>query len=260
MSSAENTAPVAATPAAAAPASSASDVKKKKDWIPLESDPELMTKYLHALGADPDNNYMFHEIYGTDPDLLSMIPQPCLAVLLLFPISATSEALKASQETDLKTSKAADSLPDSLFYMKQTVGNACGTIGLLHAAFNNKTALTFKENSFFDKFYKICQKKTPEEIGAALEENNDIEVEHQSIAQEGKTDGESAMDTNLHFICFVPSNGGLYELDGRKFTAVNHGATSEETFLADATKVIKEKFIDVESGDVRFNMVALGPA
>jgi len=254
MSSSENTAPATTS------TTSAATTAKKKDWIPLESDPELMTKYLHALGADPDNNYMFHEIYGTDPDLLAMVPQPCLAVLLLFPISATSEAMKASQEAELKANKCAEKLPSSLFYMKQTVGNACGTIGLIHAAFNNRDTLKFKENSFFDKFSKVCNKKTPEEIGAALEENNDIEVEHQSIAQEGKTDGESAMDTNLHFICFVPSEGLLYELDGRKLTAVSHGATSEDTFLADATKVIKEKFIDSEAGDVRFNMVALGPA
>ena len=34
-------------------------------------------------------------------------------------------------------------LPSDLFYMKQTIGNACGTIGVLHALGNQQHQISF---------------------------------------------------------------------------------------------------------------------
>lgn len=36
---------------------------------------------------------------------------------------------------------------------------------------------------------------------------------------------------NLHFIAFVQKDGLIYEMDGRKISPVEHGKTSNETFL-----------------------------
>ena len=38
---------------------------------------------------------------------------------------------------------AAKQWPASLYYMKQTIGNACGTIGMLHAIGNNRSDSLF---------------------------------------------------------------------------------------------------------------------
>ena len=38
-------------------------------------------------------DYQFVDVFGMDPDLLAMIPQPCRAMLLLFPINEKVRAV-----------------------------------------------------------------------------------------------------------------------------------------------------------------------
>merc|ERR1719498_2320003 len=108
------------------------DVDKvaEKMWLPLESDPELMTKYIHSLGVS--EKFVMHEVFGVDDMLLGMVPQPVYAVLMLFPISEASEKHKEEEEAARDKNEKHD-----VYYMKQVVGNACGTIGLTHAVLNN---------------------------------------------------------------------------------------------------------------------------
>ena len=93
-----------------------------KRWIPLESNPEVLNEFTSKLGLDT-SKYSFTDVYGLDEvcpavthvkpalsflhhrsaglrakytqELLSMVPQPCLAVLMLFPVTADSERAKA---------------------------------------------------------------------------------------------------------------------------------------------------------------------
>ncbi len=65
-----------------------------------------------------------------------MVPQPVLALLLLFPVTKEVEAAKDAQEADAAKAGGRAPGPKGLYYMRQTIGNACGTIGLLHAVAN----------------------------------------------------------------------------------------------------------------------------
>ena len=51
----------------------------------------------------------------------------------------------ASEEQELQGKQ--HSHPGGLFYMKQTIGNACGTIGVLHALGNKQQQVQFGEQS-----------------------------------------------------------------------------------------------------------------
>jgi ubiquitin carboxyl-terminal hydrolase L3 len=44
----------------------------------------------------------FHDIFGFDPDLLAMVPTPCHAVLLLFPITDASERAKDTEAAEIQ--------------------------------------------------------------------------------------------------------------------------------------------------------------
>ena len=40
-----------------------------------------------------------------------------------------------------------ETLPKSLFYMKQTISNACGTVALLHSVANNTDVINLKNGA-----------------------------------------------------------------------------------------------------------------
>lgn len=76
--------------------------------------------------------------------------------------------------------------------------------------------------------------------------------------RDSRVQSEVIEDTWQHFVAFVRKGGDLYELDGRKDFPINHGPTSEETFLQDAVKVVRQ-FMDRDKGELRFTVVALAP-
>lgn len=59
-----------------------------------------------------------------------------------------------------------------------------------------------------------------------------------------------------HFVAFVEHEGALFELDGTKSFPVNHGATTRETFLADACTQAK-KFMERDPEETAFGMIVL---
>ncbi|XP_061735768.1 ubiquitin carboxyl-terminal hydrolase isozyme L3 isoform X1 [Nerophis ophidion] len=222
-------------------------------WLPLESNPEVMTKFVNSLGMKL--SWQFGDVYGLDPELLSMVPRPVCAVLLLFPVTEKYEAYKQEEEDRLK--KQLQEVSPNIFFMRQTISNACGTIGLIHAVANNLAHLEFESGSPLKKFVELTCKMNPEERGAFLEKDESIRVTHESSAQEGQTEAPSLDDkVNLHFIAFVNVGGQLYELDGRKPFPICHGKTSEGTLLEDAVEVCKT-FMARDPQEIHFTIIAL---
>ncbi|KAM6446192.1 ubiquitin carboxyl-terminal hydrolase isozyme L3 isoform 3-T3 [Liasis olivaceus] len=144
--------------------------------------------------------------------------------------------------------------------MRQTISNACGTIGLIHAVANNRDKIDFEEGSSLKKFLDDSVPMSPEQRARYLESYEAIRVTHESSAHEGQTEAPSIDEkVDLHFIALVNVDGILYELDGRKPFPINHGQSNIDTFLEDAVGVCK-KFMERDPDELRFNAIALAAA
>eukprot|EP00894_Picocystis_sp_ML_P003609 jgi/Pico_ML_1/54126/g4547.t2 len=199
-------------------------------WKPLEANPDVLTSFAASIGAN-GGDVNFQDVYGLDEELLAMVPTPVLAVVVLYPLTEATEAIQPNP-TGQK--------PTDLFYMKQTIGNACGTIAVMHCLTNNTERIRLEEGSFLDRFIKDTVNMTPEARGKFLEEQSDLESAHAGAASEGDTVAPGVDDEiNLHFVALVNKGGRLLELDGRKAGPIDHGPTSEETLLQDSAKIVK---------------------
>lgn len=218
-----------------------------KRWLPLEANPDVMNQFLWGLGL-PEDEAECYDVYGLDEELLEMVPRPVLAVLFLYPITPQSEEERILQDSVKKEHN------DRVYFMKQTVGNACGTIGLLHAVGNVTSEIKLLEGSFLDRFYKSTAAMDPLERAAFLEKDREMEVAHSVAATAGETEASDNVDT--HFICFACVDGQLYELDGRKSAPISHGPSSRSSLLQDAAKAI-QGMIQKNPNSMNFNVIAI---
>lgn len=221
-------------------------------WLPLESNPEVMNKFLQGMGVPSSASVT--DVYGLDPELLAMVPTPVYALLLLYPLTEKSEEFATQQGSEVESK--GQEVSGDVYYMKQFVGNACGTVALMHAIANNSSKIDLADGAL-KTFLEKTKDMDPEARGHALEEDDSISAVHEECATEGQTeapDREKKLDT--HFIALVNVDGHIYELDGRKKFPINHGATSEDSFLQDGAKVLKG-FMDRDSTETRFAVVAL---
>jgi len=225
-------------------------------WIPLESNPEVMNKFLDEVGVDSSTRV--HDVFGLEPELLAMVPQPAHALLLLYPLTEQAEAFRAAEDASLKEAGSQE-VSDKVYFMKQFVGNACGTVALLHAVANCTDRINLKDGPL-KEFLEKSRSKTPDERGKELETVQIISSAHESCAAEGQTEAPDRDEKlTTHFIAFVNVDGHVYELDGRKSFPIKHCATTHETFLQDTAAVVRG-FMNRETGDSRFAMCAMAAA
>lgn len=193
---------------------------------------------------------------GLDESVLDFVPRPVLAVVILFPITDSYESHRKQQDALLASSSS--STDPSLVFFRQTIGNACGTIGLLHALANNMSDLGIEKETALAKIVEQGNGKTAYERGKLLEKSSQLSEIHAKMGGEGQTEAPAAdSDVNLHFVAFVKgSDGHVYELDGRRERPVDHGEA--EDLLVGAAKVL-QGMVEREQGNLSFSMLALCP-
>ncbi|KAG4066377.1 hypothetical protein HA402_000601 [Bradysia odoriphaga] len=213
---------------------------------------KILSAYLRKLGVPKSWNIV--DVLGLDEELLDQVPKPAVAVILLFPLSKKYEQHRLAEDEKLKANPPV--YPNDLFYMKQTINNACGTCALIHSVSNNKEIVL--KDGILKKFLNSARDLKAEERGKLLEANTDFMHTmntHPMPASEESSE-TSSDGVNLHFVAFIEKDGELYELDGLKSFPIKHGPTTKETFLKDAAKVCKE-FMARDPDELRFTVSAV---
>ncbi|KAI7896648.1 uncharacterized protein EV154DRAFT_491725 [Mucor mucedo] len=224
--------------------------KTVKQWVPLEANPEVWNEVAHQCGLDEKWNYV--DVFGFDPELLAMIPQPVQAIIFLFPITEAYEKFKDEEEAHLRMREQSIS-PDVVFF-KQTISNACGMIALLHSVASSDDEIVGP--GLFSDIIEKAKTMSIDERVELLENSEELASVHANAAAHGQTapPPDLSVPIDLHFICFVEVDQHLYELDGRKAFPINHGKC--EHLVESAAKVMKE-YMARDPEETNFSAIAL---
>ncbi|KAK2806174.1 hypothetical protein FQN50_005897 [Emmonsiellopsis sp. PD_5] len=235
-----------------------------KAFVPLENNPEVMSHLIHQLGISPALG--FSDVYSIDdPDLIAFVPRPSHALLLVFPVSKAYEISRVAEDTDKPTYDGSGA-GEPVTWFKQTIRNACGLIGLLHAVSNGAAKEHITPGSDLETLLKDAEPLKPEERAELLYASRALESAHADAAKKGDTaapDAEESVD--LHFVCFVKgADGRLWELDGRRKGPLERGllgpdedVLSEKGLQMGVRQLLKREA--EAGGDLRFSLVSLGP-
>ena len=157
---------------------------QRKKWLPLESDPGILTQYLHRIGFP--QTHCFHDIPAFEDWAVDMVPTPVLAVVLLFPVTEETEAARRAEREAIAA--GGQKLPGEgqppLLHIQQNIGNACGTIGLLHAACHavvGGDVAAPPADSWLGKFISHTGGLSAEAAGEVLEDDVEIEDAHAAV-------------------------------------------------------------------------------
>lgn len=70
------------------------------EWPPLESNPEIFTKYMHDVGMSKD--WAIGEVFGFDEELLAFLPQPIIGVIVNMERLKKEEDVAKGSEADVE--------------------------------------------------------------------------------------------------------------------------------------------------------------
>ncbi|EAL23515.1 hypothetical protein CNBA1620 [Cryptococcus deneoformans B-3501A] len=225
-------------------------------WVPLEASPDVFNAWSEPLGLP--QSLAFQDLFSLDPSFLSFIPAPHRAVLLLFPSKGKLQEERSKEDRD----DGKQFKGEGIWWIKQTIPNACGSIGLLHSLLNlpERGPDALSPDSKLAQFKAESLPLTGLERAKLLDETTFFTEAHTSAASTGQSVVPTDLDVDEHFIAFVEGvdekgEKRIVELDGGRNGPLDRGASNN--FLEDVAKVVQEKYFERAEGDVNFNMIVL---
>ncbi|KAI7861219.1 cysteine proteinase [Lichtheimia hyalospora FSU 10163] len=221
-------------------------MNNNKVWIPLESNPQVLNEMLCKLNID--KKYEFIDIYDLNINNLKKLKKEFLSFILLIPDTKKYRYHILDEDLNIKNNY----VDPKIYFMKQTIRHACGTIALIHSLTNNKKII---KDGIFKKFLNETEYLSYDMRGKYLENCKEIEEIHYNIAKKGQSKIPGIEDeVNFRYISFIKSNNYIYELEGSRMFPINRGLTDD--FLYDIIEITK-KFIKREMNNLNFSLISL---
>jgi len=229
-------------------------------WKPLESNPEALKTYAVSLGLSPE--YSFHDVLSTEEWAIEMLPSPPLSFLFLYPITPSqesyhqSEANKKEDTTDKK---------GGLVEVRQNIGNACGTIAILHAVANlaksTDPGIVPDGASWLGKFKEAAEGGTADSMASIVDGSEELERMHKESASSEENSTATGTDdkVNEHFVAFLQTSSGVWEMDGRRpeGPGIFRGPVPEGGSFAGVSMQAVKGYMERDPTNYKFNIIAL---
>jgi ubiquitin carboxyl-terminal hydrolase L3 len=209
----------------------------------------------------------WHDVYSlTEPSLLSLIPRPALALLVIIPLTPSWKADRLAEDASIPDIYQGRGPDEPVLWFKQTIEHACGSIGLIHCLLNGPASKNLLPDSFLSVIKAEAVDLGMEARAKLLYDSQEFELAHQSVAEIGDSkmpslDAEG--HAGQHFVGFIKEGGRLWELEGGRKGPIDRGVLGddEDVLSPRAIKLGIGRVIEMESasggGDLRFSCIAL---
>lgn len=227
------------------------DTEQQKRFVPLESNPDVFNAYLNELGVQGE----FSDVWSLDEELLAFLPRPVYALLLVFPVSDAYEQYREGSDASRSLYEGPGNAEDAV-WAPQTIGNACGTMALLHAL--NNVPSDRLGSGLGAKLMRDLKPLSAKERANYLESSEELEHAHALVAGDGVTEAPSAdSQVDEHYVCLTrDKHGHLVELDGRRKGPIIHGMLKSDDVLGPQSIELIRSFMAREESP-NFSIIAL---
>ena len=191
---------------------------------------------------------------------MAFIPRPVYALIFICPPDAYHKTRESDDGSMPEYDGSGDMEP--VIWFKQTIGNACGLIGLLHAVTNGAREY-IQSGSDLEKILQDAIPLKPLARAEVLYNSQALESAHSSAAQMGDTTAPAPEEKSLqHFLTFVKGKDGhLWEMDGGWKGPLDRGelGIDDDALSEKALQVGVRRFMAQTAGKLQFSIVALAP-
>eukprot|EP00814_Leptocylindrus_danicus_P020673 CAMPEP_0116018488 /NCGR_PEP_ID=MMETSP0321-20121206/8678_1 /TAXON_ID=163516 /ORGANISM="Leptocylindrus danicus var. danicus, Strain B650" /LENGTH=330 /DNA_ID=CAMNT_0003488891 /DNA_START=318 /DNA_END=1310 /DNA_ORIENTATION=+ len=229
------------------------------DWCTIESDPGVFTSLIESFGVE---GVEMEELWSLDDAALATIVNtPVHGLVFLFKWVQQMEA------TDTRPVCTPEETPETLFFAKQVITNACATQALLSMVLNADV----KTGDMLSNFKSFTLAFDPEMRGEAIGNAQEIRDAHNSFGRrddpfirEQDKHLSSPDDEAFHFVAFIPFEGKVYELDGLKKGPILVGDAEDgsmsgisASWLGVARKAVQDRIQRYGAAEIKFNLMAM---